>query len=44
MLLVVEEEMLLHLGADPYYYNRNSAMSLGEGDKMKLIESQGNNA
>ena len=34
--------MLLHLGADPYYYNRNSAMSLRKGEKMKSIESQGN--
>ena len=38
----VEKEMLLLLGDDPYYYSIDSAMSLGEGDKMKSIESQGN--
>ena len=36
----VEKEMLLLLGDDPYYYSIDSAMSLGEGDKMKSIELQ----
>ena len=35
-----EVKMLLLLGADPDY-NKDSAMSLEEGDKMRSIESQG---
>ena len=35
-----EVKMLLLLGADPDY-NKDSVMSLGEGDKMRSIESQG---